>query len=78
MRDDPSVITLVTCAAGNDRQAWDELVERYAPLVWTTCSRYQLGKHDIGDVGQSVAAPVAGNGRGSRQLSLHSAEQVLS
>jgi RNA polymerase sigma factor (sigma-70 family) len=54
MRDDPSVIALVTRAAGDDQQAWDELIERYAPLVWATCSRYRLSNHDIEDVGQSV------------------------
>ena len=54
MRDDPSVIALATRAAGNDQQAWDELVERYAPLVWTICTRYRLSNHDIEDVGQSV------------------------
>jgi RNA polymerase sigma factor (sigma-70 family) len=54
MRDDPSVIALVTRAARDDQQAWDELIERYAPLVWAICTRYRLGNHDIEDVGQSV------------------------
>ena len=54
MRDDPSVIALVTRAAGDDQQAWDELIERYAPLVWATGTRYRLSNHDIEDVGQSV------------------------
>jgi RNA polymerase sigma factor (sigma-70 family) len=54
MRDDPSVIALVTRAAGDDQQAWDELIERYAPLVWAICTRYRLSSHDIEDVGQSV------------------------
>src|SRR5947207_2544282 len=54
MRDDPSVIALVTRAAGDDQQAWDELIERYAPLVWAICTRYRLSNHDIEDVGQSV------------------------
>ena len=39
MRDDLSVIALVTRAAGDDQQAWDELIERYAPLVWAICTR---------------------------------------
>src|ERR1035438_8729282 len=47
MRDDPSVIALVTRAAGDDQQAWDELIERYAPLVWATCTRPRLSNHDI-------------------------------
>jgi RNA polymerase sigma factor (sigma-70 family) len=54
MRDDPSVIALVTRAAWDDQQAWDELIERYAPLVWAICTRYRLSNHDIEDVGQSV------------------------
>ena len=54
MRDDQSVVALVTRAAGDDQQAWDELVERYAPLVWAICTRYRLSNHDIEDVGQSV------------------------
>ena len=54
MRDDQSVIALVTRAAGDDQQAWDELIERYAPLVWAICARYRLSSHDIEDVGQSV------------------------
>ena len=54
MRDDLSVIALVTRAAQDDQQAWDELIERYAPLVWSICTRYRLSNHDIEDVGQSV------------------------
>jgi RNA polymerase sigma factor (sigma-70 family) len=54
MRDDQSVIALVIRAAGDDQQAWDELIERYAPLVWAICTRYRLSNHDIEDVGQSV------------------------
>ncbi len=54
MRDDPSVVALVTRAAGSDEAAWHELVDRYAPLVWSICVRYQLGGADIEDVGQTV------------------------
>src|SRR5260370_10985267 len=54
MRDDPSVVALVTRAAGGDQDAWIELVERYAPLVYTICTRYRLSNHDIEDVGQNV------------------------
>lgn len=54
MRDDPSVVALVTRAAGSDQGAWQELVDRYAPLVWSICVRYQLSSHDIEDVGQTV------------------------
>ena len=54
MRDDPSVIALVARAAGSDEGAWHELVDRYAPLVWSICARYQLSSADIEDVGQTV------------------------
>jgi RNA polymerase sigma factor (sigma-70 family) len=54
MRDDPSVVTLVARATDGDQDAWNELVERYVPLVWTICTRYQLSNHDIEDVGQNV------------------------
>jgi RNA polymerase sigma factor (sigma-70 family) len=54
MRDDPQVIALVTRAAGGDQDAWYELVNRYAPLVYTICTRYRLSNHDIEDVGQNV------------------------
>ena len=54
MSDDPSVATLVARASGSDQAAWDELVERYSPLVWSICRRYRLSQHDIEDVGQNV------------------------
>ena len=54
MRDDPTVIALVTRAAGGDPAAWDEIVERYAPLVWSICARFGLSNHDREDVAQNV------------------------
>jgi RNA polymerase sigma factor (sigma-70 family) len=54
MRDDPSVVALVTRAANSDKDAWDEIIERYAPLVWSICMRYRLKNQDIEDVGQTV------------------------
>lgn len=54
MRDDPSVIALVARVRDGDQGAWNELIERYAPLVWSICLRYQLTRQDIDDVGQSV------------------------
>lgn len=54
MRDAPSVAALVARAAGSDEEAWQELVDRYAPLVWSICVRYQLSSADIEDVGQTV------------------------
>jgi RNA polymerase sigma factor (sigma-70 family) len=54
MRDDLLVATLVTGARAGDRQAWEELVERYAPLVWAICRRMGLARPDVEDVGQQV------------------------
>ena len=54
MRDDPHVVARVTRASGGDQGAWHELVDRYAPLVYTICTRYRLSNPDIEDVGQNV------------------------
>lgn len=54
MHSDPSVVALVTRAAGYDQEAWNEIVERYAPLVWAICGRYRLSRHDTEDVSQGV------------------------
>jgi RNA polymerase sigma factor (sigma-70 family) len=48
------VVELVTRARDGDRQAWDALVDRYAPLIWSICRRYRLDRADAEDVGQSV------------------------
>jgi RNA polymerase sigma factor (sigma-70 family) len=49
-----SVSDLVTWARNGDKQAWDALVERYAPLIWSICRRHGLGRADTEDVGQAV------------------------
>jgi len=54
MSNNPPVTALVTRAANGDQLAWDALVERYAPLIWSICRRYQLGDADADDVGQTV------------------------
>jgi RNA polymerase sigma factor (sigma-70 family) len=54
MRDDPVVVFLVTRARHGDKAAWDELVDRYASLVWAICRRFGLSPADAEDVGQSV------------------------
>jgi RNA polymerase sigma factor (sigma-70 family) len=54
VRDAPTVVALVNRAARGDPAAWNEIVERYAPLVWTICTRFQLSNHDREDVGQNV------------------------
>jgi RNA polymerase sigma factor (sigma-70 family) len=54
VRDDPVVVALVTRAADGDQGAWNDIVERYAPLVWAICGRYRLSSQDIEDIGQTV------------------------
>jgi len=49
-----TVIDLVTRARNGDQQAWDTLVERYAPLIWSICHRHRLARADADDVSQSV------------------------
>ena len=49
-----AVTGLVIRARSGDKQAWDALVERYAPLIWSICRRHRLGGADADDVGQSV------------------------
>ena len=54
MSDDRPITDLVTRARHGDQRAWDDLVERYAPLVWSICHRYQLKSADAEDVHQTV------------------------
>jgi RNA polymerase sigma factor (sigma-70 family) len=54
MHNGQTVTDLVTRVKDGDQQAWDALVERYAPLVWSICRRYRLDRADAEDVGQTV------------------------
>ena len=54
MADCLSVTDLVTRAKNGEKQAWDALVERYAPLIWSICRRYRLDSADAEDVCQGV------------------------
>ena len=54
MRDALQVTDLVTRARNGDKQAWDGLVERYSPLIWSICRRYRLNDADAEDVSQAV------------------------
>ena len=48
------VVNLVLGARKGDQQAWDALVERYSPLVWSICRRCRLSRADAEDVFQTV------------------------
>jgi RNA polymerase sigma factor (sigma-70 family) len=54
MRDDPQVVKLVLKAREGKQDAWDEIVERYSPLLWSICLRYRLSHADGLDVAQTV------------------------
>ncbi len=54
IRGERTVTDLVTRAGSGDKQAWDALVERYTPLIWSICRRYQLADTDAVNAGQSV------------------------
>jgi RNA polymerase sigma factor (sigma-70 family) len=49
-----TVAGLVTRARDGDGHAWDQLVERFVPLVWSICRRYRLSQADAEDVNQTV------------------------
>jgi RNA polymerase sigma factor (sigma-70 family) len=54
MCDGSTVAELVARAGLGDQGAWDELVERFAPLVWSVCSRYGLARDVAEEIGQNV------------------------
>jgi RNA polymerase sigma factor (sigma-70 family) len=54
VRDDPVVVALVKRARDGDQRAWDALVGRYAPLVWSVCRRHQLNRADTEEVAANV------------------------
>ena len=53
-RGEPVVIDLATRARHGEQQAWNALVERYSPLIWSICRRHRLGDADAEDVGKSI------------------------
>lgn len=57
----PPITDLVTRAAEGDKQAWDALVERFFPLIWSICRKYRLGYADAEDVGQNVWLQLIGH-----------------
>ena len=54
MGDTPSAAALVRRALSSDGQAWDMIVKRYAPLVWSVCQRFGITGADAEDVGGIV------------------------
>jgi RNA polymerase sigma factor (sigma-70 family) len=52
--DGPSVTALVAKAAAGGQDAWNTLVERYAPLVMSVVARYRFAAADAQQVSQIV------------------------
>lgn len=54
MTDQETLTEKVQAASSGEREAWNWLVERYAPLVMGVASRYRLRAEDAADVSQGV------------------------
>ena len=55
------VAPLVDRAAGGDEEAWDDLVARFAGLVWSIGMSYGLSGADVADVSQTCWLRLAEN-----------------
>jgi RNA polymerase sigma factor (sigma-70 family) len=51
---DRSTAELLSAAASGERAAWDELVDRYARLVWAIARGFSLSASDAADVSQTT------------------------
>jgi RNA polymerase sigma factor (sigma-70 family) len=61
MHDDLLVTDLVARAGNGENQAWNALVERYSPLIWSICRRHRLGDADARAAGHSVWRQLVGH-----------------
>jgi RNA polymerase sigma factor (sigma-70 family) len=52
--DSPDIAELVRGAAAGDRQAWEQLVDQYARLIWSITAEYKLTESDAADVAQTT------------------------
>jgi RNA polymerase sigma factor (sigma-70 family) len=50
---------LVGEARNGSQEAWNAIVDRYAPLVWSVCHSYRLSATDAADVSQAIRVPAA-------------------
>ena len=51
---DSAAASLVLAAAKGDQRAWDQLVERFAGLVWSIARAHRLDTADAADVSQTT------------------------
>lgn len=52
--DSAKIASLVAAAADGDQGAWNELVDRFAPLLIAVLLRYELSRAEMQDVAQTV------------------------
>ena len=52
--DEPTVAMLVSAATSGERSAWNEIVERFTPLLLATARKYRLSDHEVAHVAQTV------------------------
>jgi len=50
----PADVRLVQRARDGDQQAWNDLVERYTPLLWSSAQAYRLPTADAADAVQTT------------------------
>ena len=50
----PSLTDVVRCAAEGDSDAWNQLVDRFAGMVWAVARSYRLTAADAADVSQTT------------------------
>ena len=55
------VSDLVASAMNGEERAWDALVERYNPLIWSVCRQHRLSRADTEDVRQAVWLSLVGH-----------------
>ena len=48
------VTDLIAAANNGDAEAWDEIVARYASLVWSVCRCFHLSDAEAADVSQTI------------------------
>src|SRR5215475_7826319 len=51
---DAPTAELVTCARAGSRPAWEELVDRFTPLLWSIALRHRLDHADAADAVQTT------------------------
>lgn len=54
MAAEPTLTAMLTAAAAGDQSAWDALVERFAPLVWSIARAHNLDRAEAADLSQTV------------------------